>query len=294
MSQLNLPTPPTLTGSEQNQITVLKDYLFRMSRMLNDAVNGLDLDNFSRKSIVRETISQSQETTKSLMQRAESLKALIISTAHTIMSIDEIMDKILTSEQFAQSIFGTYKRKEEGHYTFDASKFSGDLSKEEWVTDLSVDYDKLHTVLYGTEGDDDDVGALIRLGALEAYKITNEANFKLGWVTMDGEDVVGLALGQKFMFEAASNPKTIDGVTYEPLKLTETQAYGALYTSKGIQFYVDGNPVAEFRLNDNKTYYLYSPLVTANKLTLTGNLEMAPWRIDQSNGFSILYMGAGD
>lgn len=288
MAKISLPMPPVLAGAEQNQITQLRDYLFQMSRILSDGMHSLDVDNFASGSKVLETVQMSQEVSKSLQQRAATLRALIISTATEIVKLEDKKFMTLLSSYMAKSEYGTLFEEEEGTYTFAATGLNEALKKTSTITNLDTRGLEFEKALKGDPDDPDDTGALGKIADLELYQRRDEASILLGWVDIDGQPSVGLALGHNFSFDATipDSEQKIGQFTYK--KLSTEGSYGALYTARGIEFYMNGNLVASWKIDEATQEYR---LETHSLYVEDGNLNLDPWKIDTSDGFKILYVG---
>lgn len=287
MSQIDLPAPPTLTGTDRTKIDVLRDYLFQMSRTLNEGLSTLDVDNFNPRSVIVQSVAQSKEQSVALQQRAAALKTLIISTATEIKKVEDILRAEMSSTYTAKSQFGSYFNETTQTFEITAQGISGALEQSDIVTTLDTRATNLETAKDQAKA---------RLDNFEIYISKQEGYYKLGWVEWTPGDftshVVGLAVGDSFTFSAESqDEETIDDVTYQ--KIEVSGAYGALYTSHGIRFYVDGRLAATFAYDESAgRYYLNAPYLDAGTVSVAGGISMGNWRISQDdNGFSITYAG---
>lgn len=287
MSQIDIPAPPTLTGTDKTKIDVLRDYLFQMSRTLNEGLSTLDVDNFNPRSVIVQSVEQSKEQSVALQQRAAALKTLIISTATEITKVEDILRAEMSSTYAAKSQFGTYINEQTQKFEITAQGISGALSQSDIVSTLDTRASTL---------EEETTKAKEKQKSFETYISKQEGYYKLGWIEWTPGDftshVVGLAVGDSFTFSAESeDEETIDDVTYQ--KIEVSGAYGALYTSHGIRFYVNGQLAATFSYNDTEgRYSLITPFLDAGTVSVQGGLSMGKWRISQDdNGFSITYAG---
>lgn len=224
--QYNMPMPPTLMGSAEQQLQQLHRYLFRMNEELNRAVDAQnvtvrDIETRQQQSVSAEKLDQS------LAEQYSNAKALIIKTADIVRSE---MDKITTeldSKYLAISEFGTFKE---------------DIKQEIEVTATGVvqefDYD----------------AKLEALGAdFEEYRVESKGYICSGIIGYDDDNmpIYGIAVGQ----DLASTTITVNGEETELIDMTRNLA---TYTSDRITFWQNGVAVAyvsngEMMINKIKT-----------------------------------------
>lgn len=250
--QYNMPMPPTLMGSAEQQLQQLHRYLFRMNEELNRAVDAQnitvrDIETRQQQSVSAEKLDQS------LAEQYSNAKALIIKTADIVRSE---MDKITTeldSKYLAISEFGTFKE---------------DIKQEIEVTATGVvqefDYD----------------AKLEALGAdFEEYRVESKGYICSGIIGYDDDNmpIYGIAVGQ----DLASTTITVNGEETELIDMTRNLA---TYTSDRITFWQNGVAVAYVSNGE----MMINRVKTMNGLLLGDNWEVtcAP-----GIGFMIKWIG---
>lgn len=105
-----IPTPPTTTGSAEQQMEALRSYLFQQTEALNVALSGQTLEKQLEK--ITEALSPPKKGTSASQQselsKYQSLKALIIKTADTVVVSSEEFRKTLSGYYVTSSNFGEY------------------------------------------------------------------------------------------------------------------------------------------------------------------------------------------
>jgi hypothetical protein len=103
-----IQTPPTLHGSERDQLLRVHSYLFQMAQALNAGMNNLTAENFTAEAaaVIKGAASQTE-----LAKNANTLKSMIIKTAAQVSaSMDEITAK-LEGEYVSVGEFGQYREE---------------------------------------------------------------------------------------------------------------------------------------------------------------------------------------
>lgn len=224
--QYNMPMPPTLMGSAEQQLQQLHRYLFRMNEELNRAVDAQnitvrDIETRQQQSVSAESLD------KSLAEQYSNAKALIIKTADIVRSEMDRITTELESKYLAISDFGTYQ--EEIKQEIEATA-TGIVQ--------SFDYD----------------ARLEALGAdFEEYRIESKGYICSGIIGYDDGNmpIYGIAVGQ----DLASTTITVNGEETELIDMTRNLA---TYTSDRITFWQNGVAVAyvsngEMMINKIKT-----------------------------------------
>lgn len=202
--QYNLPMPPTLQGSESDQLVQLHRYLFRMNDMLSQAL--------ASERVTIQGVTEQQQKSVSVEQLDEELtgqynraKALIIKTADIVRSEMEQIETTLRSEYLAKSEWGEYRE---------------DVSQEivATATDIVQSFDY--------QGKIDAIGA-----DFDAYKIQTSGYIQSGIIGTDddGVPIIGIAIGRDL------KSQEIDGRVY--IDMTKSLA---TYTSDRITFWQNG------------------------------------------------------
>ena len=105
-----IPTPPTTTGSAEQQLEALRSYLFQQTEALNVALSGQTLEKQLER--ITEALSPPKKGTSASQQselsKYQSLKALIIKTADTVVVSSEEFRKTLSGYYVTSSNFGEY------------------------------------------------------------------------------------------------------------------------------------------------------------------------------------------
>lgn len=214
----NMPAPPTLVGTEAEQLVQMHRYLFRMNEMLNQAITtgNIQLQTVSAQQAKQSEVSES--VSADLVGQYNQAKALIIKTAHTVRSeMDRIVDE-LKSKYIAISEWGTY----EENIRQEIEKTATGIVQE-------FDYDaKLEAI--GTD--------------FESYKIESRGYIQSGIIGYDDQNlpIYGIAVGQ----DLSSRTVTIDGVEHQEIDMTRNLA---TYTADRITFWQNGVEAAYIASN---------------------------------------------
>ena len=224
--QYNMPMPPTLMGSAEQQLQQLHRYLFRMNEELNRAVDAQnimvrDIETRQQQSVSAESLD------KSLAEQYSNAKALIIKTADIVRSEMDRITTELESKYLAISDFGTYQEE-----------ISQEIEATATGIVQSFDYD----------------AKLKALGAdFEEYRVESKGYICSGIIGYDDDNmpIYGIVVGQ----DLASTTITVNGEETELIDMTRNLA---TYTSDRITFWQNGVAVAyvsngEMMINKIKT-----------------------------------------
>lgn len=203
--QYNLPMPPTLQGSEAQQLVQLHRYLFRMNDMLSQALTS--------DSIAIQGLTEQQQKVVSVDRLDQELsnqynqaKSFIIKTADIVRSEMEKIEATLRSDYIAKSEWGTYEESIESQIEATAT---GIVQRYDYssIIDNAVgaDFKTFKTQLNGS----------IRSGIID----TGE----------DGTHVIGIAIAQDL------KATETDGKVY-----IDKNQNMATYTSDRISFWQNG------------------------------------------------------
>lgn len=265
-STLTHELPPILRGTEQQQISVLRDYLVRLAQSLNSVNNATVITNSSNDKATK-------RITDDIKQQASDLRSLIIKTADALdvrietnsSEIDDINGTISTlgNTYVAQSTFGAYQETVLQTIQNTAKNVVESYDYASQITALNEGLDTLSEYLTMIDGE-------IRRGVIED-PVTHQ-------------DVLGIAISQKLVFTSGTVEK--DGQTYYRIDSSQAQTFG-LYTSTGWQFWINGQKVGWFDSTAESALHVAS-MITESSIRFGED-----WIIDQnSNGIGFRYIGS--
>lgn len=218
MMQYDLMMPPTLAGTEAEQLVQLHRYLFRMNEQLRQAIES---ENVVLQDVVNQqkTAVKAEELDAGLANQYNRAKSLIIKTAEVVRhEMDSIVAE-LQEKYVAQSEWGEYR--EEVTQQIEATAKS---------VVQSFEYDsKIEAV--GT--------------AFETYRVYSRGYIQSGIIGFDddGMPIYGIAIGQ----DLANRTVTMNGTEYEIIDMERNLA---TYTSDRITFWQNGVDVAYISNNE--------------------------------------------
>lgn len=207
--QYNLPMPPTLQGSEAQQLVQLHRYLFRMNDMLSQALA-------SESVTIQGLVEQQQHTvstdklSQELSNQYNQAKSFIIKTADIVRSEMAVIKATLEDNFVAYSAWGDYKESVSNEITVTATgivqnyDYSGIIDNA-----VGTDFKTFKTQLNGS----------IRSGIID----TSE----------DGTPIIGIAIAQDL------KATEVDGKVH----IVKNQNM-ATYTSDRVSFWQNGVVVA--------------------------------------------------
>ena len=243
--------PPQLTGTPQQQIAALRDYLVRMAQSLQtaqDLTEKRTASGFSRAKTAAAADAARQ---------AASLKSLIVKTAGVIRSSIEELETELHSSYVAESEFGEYREYAEGKFTQTASDITEAFDRSAQIRTDLLDFRS------SVQGE-------IRRGLIEDPET--------------GEENIGIAISRKLYFETNGIPY-VDTMGNIYPRLLPAQSFG-LYTATGWQYWINGQKVGWFDSLDSS---LHLRTVTVNESISIGDswkIMQHP-----GGGFGIRYIG---
>ena len=253
MQQYSFSMPPTLLGTETEQLVQLHRYLFRLNEQLTQAINSesLVVQEQLNKEVNAVTVKVA-ELESSLSGQYNNAKALIIKTAEDVQHEMEKIELELAERYVARSEWGTYREE---------------VTQEIEATAKSIvqsyDYDsKIDAV--GTEFD--------------TYRIQSRGYIQSGIIGFDdaGYPIYGVAIGR----DLANRTVTVGNTTYETIDMDRNLA---TYTSDRITFWQNGVAVA---------YISNSEMVISKIKILTGfRVGEDKWEISHTRGFAIKWVG---
>jgi hypothetical protein len=264
--------PPMLRGSEQQQLTDIRDYLVRLATSLNKLDNATVISSSSSDKVTK-------KLTEDIKQQATDLRSLIIKTADALDvrietnsdSIDDINGTISTlgNTYVAQSQFGAYQETVLQTIQNTAKNIVESYDYASQITALNDDLHSLSEYLTMIDGE-------IRRGVIED--------------PLTHQDVLGIAISQKLVFVSSDQPNASkvgpDQEIYYRIDTTQAQTFG-LYTSTGWQFWINGQKVGWFDSTAETALHVAS-MITESNIQFGEN-----WLWDQnSNGIGLRYIGS--
>ena len=248
----NIPTPPALMGTEAQQISQMRSYLFRISEMLNSALTEQNVVLESTKQQVNHAVSDSVFS-EELDAQYSSVKSLIVKTADIVRSEFDLYVLNLSSNYIAKSEWGTYEEQIQSDITVGAEAVLQEIGYESTISDLK-------------DG----------VADFEEYKIQTNGYIQSGIIGYGGDNVpiIGIAIGQ----DLTSEKVTIDGTEYNKIDMTKNLA---TYTSERITFWQNGREVA----------YISNSEMGITAVHITGKMTLGDnWEISHANGFAIRWI----
>ena len=267
--------PPILKGSSAEQIALLRDYLVRMARQLNEAgeapaqsVQSIRVTRDGRR-IFSDDTSASADT-EAVRKNAKELKALIVKTSKELgQEIDEGGEEArlyadgkiesLATEFISRSEFGSFTENVERQI---ASTARGVVESYGYISKIESNQKNI--------------------GLLQSYMTELDGQIRRGVVTdpVSGEEVMGIAISQNLRFTGAVT-RGEDGVDY--YRLASGQTFG-LYTSTGWQFWIDGCRKGWYDSVDGMLHI--ANVAVEDTLQLGGG-----WQLSSLGGLGLRYTG---
>ena len=251
---IKVETPPALRGQPENQIKEISSYLYRLSEMLNIALNNLNQNNFSSAVEIsgsKSTQVQGGETVASYNE----LRGLISNTAQIVnVEIEKLRTELEQQHVAISDDWGTFQ--ENISSTIEATAAS--------IVE-SYNYDsEIQTLQEEAAG-------------FSAYKISTEGYIRRGFIDYDEEGIpiLGIAIGQGL----TSTTVTVDGAEYQQIDSTASCAF---YTATKVSFRINGQEVAYV---SNRKLYI-------GDVEITGSVVLgSKWMISTTNGLTIKWIG---
>lgn len=108
---LSIDPPPSAYGTQEQQLTSIRSYLYQVSEQLNAAMNAITIEKLAESEGKSLETLVTEASRQDMASQADTLKSLVVKTADTVQSsIDEIEAR-LQSDYVAQSEFGQYKEQ---------------------------------------------------------------------------------------------------------------------------------------------------------------------------------------
>ena len=245
--------PPQLSGTEREQLRVLRDYLVRLAQSLERAQDAAIAAPAST-AIARRTET---EATAARRETGE-LRSLVVKTAERIERQVERLDAELHEEYLALSAFGAYR--ESVTALFEATA-RGVVESYDFSSALAAIEERLGTT--------DSALSTLR-GEIRRGLITDPAT---------GETALGIAIAEELRFTGVERQE--NGLKYYELEPGQTLG---LYTATGWQFWIGGAKRGWFDSRDGMLHV--ANLAVESSLRLGGG-----WLLSAANGFGIRYTG---
>lgn len=249
-------TPPALRGEADQQLRELSSYLFRLSEMLNVALNSLSSSSFSSAAEVQakqsSTAAKPDDTT---VVSYNELRGLINNTSIYVHSeIDRISTELERQYVAISNDWGTFQEN------------------------ISSSIEATAEGIVQSYGYDAEIQTLHEEAAgFSAYKISTEGYIRQGFIDYDENNIpiVGIAIGQGL----TSTEVTINGIKYQKIDSTASCAF---YTASKVSFRINGQEVAYV---SNRKLYI-------GDVEITGSVVLGgKWMIGTTNGLSIKWIG---
>jgi len=248
---LNLRTPPVLHGTEMEQLTQVRSYLYQMHQALL-----ITLDNINPESIVLKAVEAvtggdtlPDGGTATIHEAYNNLKALIIKTADTVQAEYDQLTQTLESSYVAVSSFGTYVENASQQIEAIATGVVQAFNYESWLTNLQDSLELLNT-----------------------YNIESDQYIKTGLLFFDENNIprYGVAVGENL------TRIEVDGET-----VIERSGLAATFTSDRLSFWMNGLEVA----------YLSNNELIVQDIRVMNSVKIGNWVLDGTHGFSIRWAG---
>lgn len=253
---IKVETPPALRGQPETQIREISSYLFRLSEMLNVALNNLTENNFSSAAEVSgNKASKAQGQGVDLVTSYNELRGLISNTAQVVNVEIKRLQTELEQQYVAMSgDWGTFQEN-----------ISSTIEATAESVVQSYNYDSELQSLHE------------EAAGFSAYKISTEGYIHRGFIDYDENNVpiVGIAIGQGLKSTAV----TVNGIEYQQIDNTASCAF---YTATKVSFRINGQEVAYV---SNRKLYI-------GDVEITGSVVLgSKWMISTNNGLTIKWIG---
>jgi len=254
--RMNLTPPPGLRGDEKSQLVQMHSFLFQLTEQLNAALSQADdrLQAAERITGTGQRDEGGKKLSPTLQDQYQSLKSLIIKTAHTVKGEMDVIRARLNSDYIAVSDWGRYEENLRADFEATAGgvvESYGYASRLDSLDEHAADFD--------------------------SYVAETNGYIKRGIIGYDADNapVIGIAIGQ----DLKSVKVTIDGVEYEEIDTTRNLA---TYTSSGITFWQNGVKVAWF----SNEKLACTSITVADRIIFEEQ-----WEISRGNGFTVKWIG---
>ena len=245
--------PPILTGSSQQQLASLRDYLVRLARGLEENQSAP-----SSTQSVSVPARRAGGTSSVSSANEQALRALIIKTADLIYEdIDELALE-LHGEYLAISDFGSYRESLEAQFEATARAVVESYNFESELNAINQ-----------------------RFGGIDSYLTTLRGEIRRGFIQdpETGEIAFGIAIAESLSITG----QVVTEAGLEYWELSPGQTLG-IYTSTGWQFWINGSKRGWFDSQDSQLHV--SELAAESGIRLG-----ADWLMTATNGFGLRYIG---
>ena len=256
MAGIKVETPPALRGQPETQIKEISSYLFRLSEMLNVALNNLNQNNFSSAVDVSSSkTAQVQGQGIDFVTSYNELRGLISNTAQIVnVEIKKLQTELEQQYVAVSDDWGTFQEN-----------ISSTIEATAESVVQSYNYDSELQSLHE------------QASGFSAYKISTEGYIRQGFVERDENNIpiVGIAIGQGLKSTAV----TVNGIEYQQIDSTASCAF---YTATKVSFRINGQEVAYV---SNRKLYI-------GDVEITGSVVLgSKWSISTNNGLTIKWIG---
>ncbi len=273
-----------LAGTEQQQISALRDYLFRMASSL-EAIATAPTDGAGAL-VVRADGSKvyrtdATESTEAIRKNAQELRALIIKTANglgdeiaagdaAVTAYADRKTEVYDSRYVAQSEYGAFAENIRSTIESTARGVVEGYGYTAAIQSMQADIDLVQNYLTSINGE-------IRRGIVEDPDT--------------GEYVTGIAISQELRFSGEVVPGDAHhpGDSYTYYSLYSGQTFG-LYTSTGWQFWIDGHKKGWFASVDGVLHV--ARVQVEEDLQVGSDWKVTSGRTFNRSVFEIRYVGA--
>ena len=261
MDRLNISLPPTLMGTEAEQLVQMHRFLFRLSEEISRA---LDMQEIALQEDAAKQIEVSQQAAnKELITQQTALKSLIIKTADVVKTEMDTLETTLRQLYIAKSEWGSYEEniKNDMVATAQGVVQSFDFESRLQAAEAGISMLKLmHHWYWGR-------------AKIGDYKVISSGYIQSGIIGEDddGFPIIGVAIGQDL------KSTVIDGQTY--IDMTRNLA---TYTPDCITFWQNG--VEAMHINSGEMSIASARIF--RRLTVGDE-----WEVSRKHGFTVKWIG---
>ena len=253
---IRIETPPTLKGEAEQQINQLTSYLFRLSELLNIALNDISSEKATSGDVSADVdkVSKGNNGGASSGDAYEELRSLIVNTADIVNSSMTSLRRELESKYTAMSSeWGNYQENMTNTITATANGILQEYGYDAAIQTLQE-----------------------QAAGFSEYRINTEGYIRSGFIDYDENNIpiVGIAIGNNL----STTTVVIDGQEYEQVDRTQSCAF---YTSDRVSF----------RINGKEAAYVSNGRLNIRDATITGTLTFGNYLLSHTNGFTIQWIG---
>lgn len=253
---IRVETPPTLKGGTEQQLTQLTSYLFRLSELLNIALNDISSVQANSSDMASDVDKggAGNDGSTSRGEAYEELRSLIINTADVVNASMKSLRTELESQYAAMSSeWGNYQENMTNTITATANGILQEYGYDAAIETLQE-----------------------QAAGFSEYRINTEGYIRSGFIDYDENNVpiVGIAIGNNL----STTTVVIDGQEYEQVDSTQSCAF---YTSDRVSF----------RINGKEAAYVSNGRLYITDATITGTLTFGNYLLSHTYGFTIQSIG---